>query len=613
MADRKKIKDLSTSRGQVIQALLDKLENKVQAAQRGLLKLVLEDFLDGMETDEAGNIKNTLANKRRFSMFDTVFNRYIKDKGLEVVKTIAEGVGRVADFNQQYFSVLDRNALLAPIHDNVRETLGAWLGLNSRGNVAPNGYLDTLLKDSSVKNTIKNIALKGVLSQNGYNDLKKTLALHIEGNQEQTGALQRYYRNFAYDTYSITDRTAAKIYADKLKFNFAIYEGGLIETSREFCEEHNGKVFTREEIGKMKPTKAIPPGYDPFTDMGGYGCRHHWNWVPDAVAFSMRPELKNMTPGKEEDAPAKPEPAKPELAKPETGARNFDPAKPFDQIPEFKAETWKLTDDAKKAMQGYGAAMSRREKHDAEVQALNVEVTALNKKASKIPWDDAEAHAELSKEIEAMWGALIAKRTERDATKAELEKHSQAFREELTKGKAAGTVTVTVNSPSFRKDKAFQTRLKKALDFYRVASRGYVDDRTIQVNSGAKRAFMSGGNIHLNKDTTEKTMVHEMGHVLEYNNHVIKAAVEFLERRTAGQPTRRLSEISRGYSRHEVYKKGDFYNPYVGKIYTGTRYRGYEFTEVISMGLDRMFTDPIGFRNDDLDHFNLIYSLFFKD
>jgi hypothetical protein len=294
MADRKKIKDLSTSRTQVIQGLLDKLENKVQAAQRGLLKLVLEDFLDGMETDEAGNIKNTLANKRRFSMFDTVFNRYIKDKGLEVVKTIAEGVGRVADFNQQYFSVLDRSALLAPIHDNVRETLGAWLGLNSRGNVAPNGYLDTLLKDSTVKNTIKNIALKGVISQNGYNDLKKTLALHIEGNQEQTGALQRYYRNFAYDTYSITDRTAAKIYADKLKFNFAIYEGGLIETSREFCEEHNGKVYSREEIGKMKPTKAIPPGYDPFTDMGGYGCRHHWNWVPDAVAYSMRPELRNQ-------------------------------------------------------------------------------------------------------------------------------------------------------------------------------------------------------------------------------------------------------------------------------------------------------------------------------
>jgi hypothetical protein len=336
MADRKKIKDLSTNRGQLIQTLLDKLESKVQAAQRGLLKLVLEDFLDGMEKDEDGNIKNTLANKRRFSMFDTVFNRYIKDKGLEVVKTIAEGVGRVADFNQQYFSVLDRDAFLAPIHDNVRETLGSWLGLNTRGNVAPNGYLDTLLKDSSVKNTIKNIALKGVISQNGYNDLKKTLALHIEGNQEQTGALQRYYRNFAYDTYSITDRTAAKIYADKLKFNFAIYEGGLIETSREFCEEHNGKVYSREEIGKMQPTKAIPPGYDPFTDMGGYGCRHHWNWVPDAVAFSMRPELKNMQPGKEEPAPAPP-------------VKQAPPIEPAPVVPEKTGSTFKPSLNVKEA------------------------------------------------------------------------------------------------------------------------------------------------------------------------------------------------------------------------------------------------------------------------
>lgn len=312
MATPKKITQLAGSRSKLIGDLLNRLENQVKASQRDLLETVLNDFLDGMETDEAGNIKNTLANKRRFSMFDQVFSRFAKDKGLEVVKGLSEGVGRVVDFNKQYYSAFEKPAILAPIHANVKETVNSWLGLSDRGSVQPNGYLDTLIKDPSVKNKIRDIALRGVISQAGYNETKTNLKNHIIGSGDNTGALERYYRNFAYDLYSVADRTSAKVYADKLKFNYAIYEGGLIETSREFCEEHNGKVYSREEIADFDPKVAKPPGYDPFTDLGGYGCRHHLNWVPDAVAFSMRPDLKDKQAPKAVEEPPKKETPKAE-------------------------------------------------------------------------------------------------------------------------------------------------------------------------------------------------------------------------------------------------------------------------------------------------------------
>jgi hypothetical protein len=288
----KKIKGLISDRSKLIGQLLDRLEGKVMENQRHLLDTVLADFLDGMETDDDGNIKNSLFNKRRIAMFDRIFTRFASDHGLELVKTLADGVGQVVDFNQKYFSAFSKPAILAPIHDNVKQTIGAWLGLSDRGAVQPNGYLDTLIKDPQVKNQIKNIALRGVISQAGYFETKKALQVHIVGNQEQTGALQKYYRNFAYDLYSVADRTNSKIYADKLKFNYAIYEGGLIETSREFCIKRNGKVFTRDEIADFDPPTAKPPGYDPFTDLGGFGCRHHLNWVPDTVAFALRPDLR---------------------------------------------------------------------------------------------------------------------------------------------------------------------------------------------------------------------------------------------------------------------------------------------------------------------------------
>lgn len=292
MAGEKEILNLADSRTKLIAKLWDRLEGAVQQSQRDLLKTVIDDFLDGLEMDEAGQIKNTLANKRRLSMFDQVYRRYANNSGLEIVKGITDGVGQIVDFNQNYFTAFYKPAQLTPIQSNVQETLSAWLGLTTRGNVAPNGYLDTLIQDATVKNQIKNLLMKSTASQAGFFETKKVLQLHIEGNADQTGALQKYYRNLTFDLYSVVDRTTSRTYADKLKLNYAIYEGGLIDTSRAFCKKRNGKVFSREEIAAFDPKEARPPAYDPFTDLGGYGCRHHLNFIPDPVAFSMRPELR---------------------------------------------------------------------------------------------------------------------------------------------------------------------------------------------------------------------------------------------------------------------------------------------------------------------------------
>jgi hypothetical protein len=86
MADRKKIKALIADRSTMIGKLVGRLEKQVQASQRDLLETVINDFLDGMEVDDAGNIKNTLGNKRRLAMFDQLFTRFAKNSGLELIK-----------------------------------------------------------------------------------------------------------------------------------------------------------------------------------------------------------------------------------------------------------------------------------------------------------------------------------------------------------------------------------------------------------------------------------------------------------------------------------------------------------------------------------------------
>jgi len=56
------------------------------------------------------------------------------------------------------------------------------------------------------------------------------------------------------------------------------YAGGVIETSREFCQQLDGATLTEEEIYAIWNSDSWAgkePG-DPFVVRGGYNCRHFW-------------------------------------------------------------------------------------------------------------------------------------------------------------------------------------------------------------------------------------------------------------------------------------------------------------------------------------------------
>jgi hypothetical protein len=128
----------------------------------------------------------------------------------------------------------------------------------------------------------------------------------------------------------------------------------------------------------------------------------------------------------------------------------------------------------------------------------------------------------------------------------------------------------------------------------------------VKANKG-RRAFANplADEVHLGAHSSTKTTVHELGHLLERDPATRAAADAFLKRRTAGEQARMLRDITgqRGYGRSEIAKRDGFIDPYVGKIYPGG------LTEVISMGLEYMASDPIAFRAKDPDHFRFIFKL----
>ncbi len=118
--------------------------------------------------------------------------------------------------------------------------------------------------------------------------------------------------------------------------------------------------------------------------------------------------------------------------------------------------------------------------------------------------------------------------------------------------------------------------------------------------SNPKKKIMANGS------ENASIFVHELGHAIEYSNKAVMDAVgEFYKRRTQGYSEELMSNFGPGYKPDEVAIADQFPHPYVGKkIYSDGA------SEVISMGLQLMYDNPVKFAREDPDYFALIYDLF---
>ena len=131
----------------------------------------------------------------------------------------------------------------------------------------------------------------------------------------------------------------------------------------------------------------------------------------------------------------------------------------------------------------------------------------------------------------------------------------------------------------------------------------------MRIKKGGKgRSYATQDGIFLtNGVRSERTVIHELAHVLELNDSTVhQKALQFLNRRTEGETPQRLSKLTGiNYGKEEVSTPDKFFNPYVGKRYP----KEFNATEIVSMGLEEMWSDPAGFAEKDPDYFDFIYNL----
>lgn len=296
--------ELAEARREFIEKRKAILDKKISSIERKIYEVIFDKIIAELDKQD-GRIVASTSNIDVANTIDKVFRDIQSNQYLEIIKGFGSDLQGVLALNDKYFEIVEEDKKrLEKVSKEVNSIMKKRLGLTKENGLIKDGYLDRLITDDALKRKVKNATLKAVTSNVSYSDFNTEIKTLVQGDDKTNGELKKYFNTFAFDTYNNLNRTTAKLYAVKLNLRAFIYAGGTIDSSRCFCDERNGKVFTTEEAQEWKnilnddcgPTwnESKDGAYDPLIEMGGYNCRHTADFISNSLAIRMRPELKGQ-------------------------------------------------------------------------------------------------------------------------------------------------------------------------------------------------------------------------------------------------------------------------------------------------------------------------------
>ncbi len=305
--------DEDKKRQELSKARLTYLDNREKLLQKRVDKLGLilfdkinKDFLNKLEISPDGKILNNAKNISSVAAINSIYDNFNKQNNIPVVKSFVNDLSGIGALNKNYFdNVTGLNTSVS--EKQATKVVNEQLGLNDKGGLVANGFVDKFIKDKAVADTIKKKTLKAITSGKGFQQLRQELQETVKGTKGQpnSGALHQYYRNNAYDTLTKVDRLYSDNMAKDLKLIYFYFSGGIIPTTRPFCKHNNGKIFNSIDFKKLtfknlqiKYRPGIPDGkhstWKPVIDLGGYGCRHTKDYIPTKLALRRKADLMDI-------------------------------------------------------------------------------------------------------------------------------------------------------------------------------------------------------------------------------------------------------------------------------------------------------------------------------
>lgn len=163
-------------------------------------------------------------------------------------------------------------------------------------------------------------------------------------------------------------------------------------------------------------------------------------------------------------------------------------------------------------------------------------------------------------------------------------------------------VTFKNSAPSVAKD------LTKGAEIVsRFVSPGLVPQGLGVKSIQSSRAYYLAGTVHLWKYSGFSTAAHEIAHHIEYAHPEVAAKTKaFLKSRAANRPAEKLAKLTgnSSYKSNEIAYE-DEWKQRGGSVYSGKIY-GSPATELLTMGIERLYKSPVEFLTNDPDYFNFV-------
>lgn len=262
----------------LIDGLINESKKRIARLEKKLYDTVLEHFTDGLDIQDnkikiVGNVKvveglwKSITKALEKDLI--LFAKYVLD-GIESI--FEETASQTKDFDPRSVAVSEI------VKDTVMESAKSSIEAQTDLSVV---FSNIKMKSVSLMSKYDGVSLKELRDA-----LKKQIVVDA--------AIAKYWNRWTQDIYSQYQRAGANEIRKELGLKHAMYEGGLIDSSREFCAEKNGNVFTDEEIKawEKETWEGKNEGYVPELDCGGYNCRHRLRWISQELAEQLRPDLK---------------------------------------------------------------------------------------------------------------------------------------------------------------------------------------------------------------------------------------------------------------------------------------------------------------------------------
>lgn len=276
-----KLRKIATKKRRQIELSEKRLKESLKRLQFRLNAFMIKEIIPQLETDENGNIRKTKNNAVRLKANERLRKLVNNDVQKELRELFNKEYAKIKNATDRYFREFNptRKQQIAIKKQNRR--------------------LITIFKKRMIANIKVNTMISSLLSENikeGANikDLRKDMTDFITG-RDRLGVLEHeFWQKDGLEQFQVHARSLSQAYSKKLSLDYAIYAGGEILTTREFCDERNGQVFTREEIASWQSEEwqGKKKNHNIFIDVGGYNCRHEYDWISFELAVRLRPDLK---------------------------------------------------------------------------------------------------------------------------------------------------------------------------------------------------------------------------------------------------------------------------------------------------------------------------------